>query len=323
MIAPTLKRHSSGLLVPEHVFAPVHPVLPSYAPLIQTFFRPKLLNAIAHVQTATTNGFQNATQLTTGTFGATPTSGNVGVVVLYIQDGFGHVVTPPAGWSAVTGINGDNGVDAQISAFYKVFGGSESTSYTFTWTGNSFNSGSIAVEYSGVDTSTPIDVSGGAIHFDPPFTTTWSEASITTVTNNALDIVLVNCKSQGPGFTIDQGGYTERVDQSTLAYYDGIVATAGATGARTGTNPSWSRLTGSFALRPTVTVTREQEGYRFRADDGSESTATWLASQDSNISRDKLTPARLRILTDVTNDPPSEAFKLQYRKVGDPLWRDL
>lgn len=76
------------------------------------------------------------------------------------------------------------------------------------------------------------------------------------------------------------------------------------------------------AYQPIV-ITREQEGYRFRADDGSESTASWLAAQDSNISRDKLTPARLRVITNVTNDPPSEAVKLQYRRVGDPLWRDM
>lgn len=71
-------------------------------------------------------------------------------------------------------------------------------------------------------------------------------------------------------------------------------------------------------------ATREQEGYRWRADDGDEDGATWLAAQDTNISRAKLTNTRLRILTNVTNDPPSEGLKLQYRRAnGADEWKDV
>lgn len=61
----------------------------------------------------------------------------------------------------------------------------------------------------------------------------------------------------------------------------------------------------------------EQEGFRFRKDDGSESTATWHAAQDTNVTLPNQTTTRLRILANATDDPASTAFTLQYRKVGD------
>jgi hypothetical protein len=66
-----------------------------------------------------------------------------------------------------------------------------------------------------------------------------------------------------------------------------------------------------------------QEGYRWRADNGSESAADWLAEQDVNINRDKLLNTRLRVLIDATGDPASQRYKLRYRKQGDDGWRDL
>ncbi len=71
--------------------------------------------------------------------------------------------------------------------------------------------------------------------------------------------------------------------------------------------------------------TLEQEGYRWRDDDADEDEAAWLDSQDTNITRAKSTNTRLRVLTNATNNPPTQQLKLQYRKVGDPdsEWRDI
>lgn len=67
------------------------------------------------------------------------------------------------------------------------------------------------------------------------------------------------------------------------------------------------------------------EGFRFRNDDGSESTASWAASQDANITRAKNVVTRLRVLLDTNSDAPSLQLRLQYRPVGDPdwEWRDV
>lgn len=66
-----------------------------------------------------------------------------------------------------------------------------------------------------------------------------------------------------------------------------------------------------------------QEGFRWRADDGNETTATWLATQDTNIIRAKSQNTRLRVLLDSTGDRGSEQFQLEYRKVGDTTWKKI
>lgn len=77
-----------------------------------------------------------------------------------------------------------------------------------------------------------------------------------------------------------------------------------------------------FPASPVVTATLEQEGFRWRADDGSETTATWLATQDTDITRAKETNTRLRLLVNATNDPASGAYKLQHKLSTDGSWTD-
>jgi hypothetical protein len=68
-------------------------------------------------------------------------------------------------------------------------------------------------------------------------------------------------------------------------------------------------------------VTLTQEGFRWRNDDGSESAATWAATQDANHSISAEAAIRLRILIDAANDPDAGQYRLEYRKVGDPDWK--
>ena len=67
------------------------------------------------------------------------------------------------------------------------------------------------------------------------------------------------------------------------------------------------------------------EAFRFRDDDGTEITASWLGSQDANINRTTELNTRLRVLLDTNSDAPGLQLKLQYRPVGDPdwEWRDI
>lgn len=70
-------------------------------------------------------------------------------------------------------------------------------------------------------------------------------------------------------------------------------------------------------------VSRTLEGFLWRADDGSESGASALASQDVSISRAADTSARLRMLVDMSGDAPAEGLLLQYRRQGATTWRDV
>jgi len=64
----------------------------------------------------------------------------------------------------------------------------------------------------------------------------------------------------------------------------------------------------------------EQEGFQFREDDG-----TNIGSQDVDAGIPEDTNIRLRILNDVTGDPPTTQATIQYRRVGDPdsEWRNI
>lgn len=73
---------------------------------------------------------------------------------------------------------------------------------------------------------------------------------------------------------------------------------------------------------PDFAAAMEQEGYRFRADNGSESSAGWLANQDTALTYEKEVNVRLRVLLDSPDDPGSTAYELQYKKdAGD--WRKV
>lgn len=82
-------------------------------------------------------------------------------------------------------------------------------------------------------------------------------------------------------------------------------------------------VTQVYAIVDYTSATTEQEGFRWRNDDGSETTATWLASQDTNITRAKNTNTRLRILLNTTGDLESEQLRLEYKLSTDSLYTAL
>jgi hypothetical protein len=82
----------------------------------------------------------------------------------------------------------------------------------------------------------------------------------------------------------------------------------------------WMDDCGVYDSTASPTPTLEQEGFRFRDDDGSESGASWLADQDTNISRDKNLNTRLRVIVNATQDPASTQYQLEYKKSTDSEW---
>lgn len=85
---------------------------------------------------------------------------------------------------------------------------------------------------------------------------------------------------------------------------------------------AWADLTGvnetggqdyRFGLDIYPVTNIEQEGFRFRNDDGDEDGATWKASQDVSVSLPFSTAARIRWLLNATGDPASKNFQLEYR----------
>lgn len=66
----------------------------------------------------------------------------------------------------------------------------------------------------------------------------------------------------------------------------------------------------------------QQEGFRFRNDDGSETTATWKATQDSNITSEAESGLRLRTLINSTGatDPDAAQYQLEYKRSTDDVY---
>lgn len=60
----------------------------------------------------------------------------------------------------------------------------------------------------------------------------------------------------------------------------------------------------------------EQEGFEFRNDDGSESTATSVAAQDTQISRSKNTNTRVRAVVNPSSQTAPYKYQLECRKKG-------
>lgn len=64
----------------------------------------------------------------------------------------------------------------------------------------------------------------------------------------------------------------------------------------------------------------EQEGFRWRNDDGSETTATWAQSQDTNHTQPLDTNIRLRALLNADDDPASAQYQLEYKLSSDSIY---
>ncbi|MCA9369102.1 DUF2341 domain-containing protein, partial [Candidatus Woesebacteria bacterium] len=67
----------------------------------------------------------------------------------------------------------------------------------------------------------------------------------------------------------------------------------------------------------------DQEGFRFRNDDGSESSATWIDSQDTNITQAIETNTRLRMLVNANGngDPDGNPYQIEYKLSTDDQYR--
>ncbi|MCA0455663.1 MAG: LamG domain-containing protein [Chloroflexi bacterium] len=72
---------------------------------------------------------------------------------------------------------------------------------------------------------------------------------------------------------------------------------------------------------PPVAVTVTQSAYRFRDDDGSESTATWRQSENTVDTAAPEDAFRLRLQVDADGDPASQDLQLEYSVQGSGVWQ--
>jgi hypothetical protein len=171
----------------------------------------------------------------------------------------------------------------------------------------------VLVYLSGVDTASPIR--------DSDIQTT-SNVDISGLTTSSGDMMVGVAYSNSTSPTVTDGGQTQIRSATFNSAGIGVANLADASGFQY-SNASFSTCAAVIVAVSSATPTLEQEGFRFRKDDGSESTATWEANQDTNITVAVSIRKRLRMLVNATGDAASKQFKLQYRKQGAASWRDI
>lgn len=140
----------------------------------------------------------------------------------------------------------------------------------------------------------------------------------TGVTNNTGSVLRI--EANGTTITayvdgVQDGSFS--ATNSVLASGDGGVCGWGKAFAADTSGDTWEA--GNLGGPPTL----EQEGFRWRNDDGSETTATWRQSQDVDDTVATETPIRIRMLINATNDPSPAYYKLQYLPPGADTWEDV
>ncbi len=169
-------------------------------------------------------------------------------------------ITAPAGWTALARIDQPAANSNSQQRFFRVATAAEPA--TYTWTNGAGRTGVAGgiVAFVGVETTSPIDVSGGNV---TPSGTSHTAASITTTVPNTM-VVSAHSFSSSELWT-PSAGMTERVDVSSLAppnaggialeMADVAQAAAGATGAKTATvgGNADTGVASLLALRPNYT----------------------------------------------------------------------
>jgi len=154
--------------------------------------------------------------------------------------------------------------------------------------------------------SAQVAVSGASYSWQGHLT----QASITpnpvNLTGGAAYRMFIACDASQAGLWAQSGGSSGDTDYGSNDYTGGFPATI----------PGDTNYNVWPCLRVGVDAeagTIEQEGFRFRNDDGSESAATWKANQDTNITLAAATVVRIRMLLNATGDPASIGAQLEYR----------
>ncbi len=208
-------------------------------------------------------------QTTTGTTGGAtsltiskPTgtnSTNLLVATIAVAGGSAENVTAPGGWTLIR--RTDNSTVLSVLSYYKVAGGSEAGSYAWTISPSAKATGAI-VRYSGVNTSSPIDLSSG--NNSGGSSNSSVVANSVTTTGSAEVILGVFGTAARTTFT-PASGMTERVDVAngtstnagpTIEVASITQASAGSVGDKTAAAAASGRWAAQqIAIKPTAVDT--------------------------------------------------------------------
>lgn len=173
-----------------------------------------------------------------------------GLMVATVTAAGTGAVTTPSGWTVIKSLTGTT---LRQVTYYKVAGGSEPASYSWSLGSSRAASGGI-VDYSGVNQTVPVDATASTSGES-------GNGSAPTVTTSAADELILAVASFATGTTVTpDASTTERIDANsatnTTAVADFAQASAGATTAKTITPAAAGAWIGqTIALRDAAQAT--------------------------------------------------------------------
>lgn len=234
------------------------------------------------------------------------------------------VINTPAGFTPVTNtfVSSSGGYPAMRS-FWRIAGADEVPVDVTLTSDIGYIAYVVSAAFSGTHQTTPI----GNINTitNPPYAESLDAPDINIQGNGNAAFLLAALANYGeitrPATTIDLGGRNSGYAASRAAYELRNV------GAYSPGNFTWIGAANSAAqtfeiISASAPASLDQEGFRWRDDDGNEAAASWLAAQDAQLTRAISTNTRLRALVNATGDPAASQFQLEWRLQGG-TWRKV
>ncbi|QQR77515.1 MAG: hypothetical protein IPJ67_05325 [Candidatus Moraniibacteriota bacterium] len=264
------------------------------------------------------NGANSVSSITV-TLDSAATAGNLLVCTHFTGDGNS---TAPSGFSEAVAVTDATNVD-QGAIYYKIATGGE-TSIT-PGSGASDENAAVVIEIEGPFDASPLDQT--ATQAAASGTSAPSGTTGTTSQASEVAVAGITYRVNGPNVSAWSNSFTEQGDVGST-YLKGVAAatkTLTSTGTQSTTatigSATYMGMIATFKAGSSASI--EQEGFRWRADDGSESAASWLQLQDVNIVRSTGTNTRLRTLLNATGDPATAQYQLEYKKSTDSTYRKV
>ena len=171
-------------------------------------------------------------------------NGDFLLATIVVDGGTNTSITPPTGWTLVR--RTDNSTNIGIATYRRFAGASEGASYLFRVTSSVRAVGGI-VRYTGVNTGTPIDVSGPTTNPANGSSTNLIAAAISTNTTNTALVAAYGSDTR-TSFSAMSAGFAERIDQQhpnaagpTVGVGTSSQASTGSTGTKGATTANAAR----------------------------------------------------------------------------------
>lgn len=263
----------------------------------------------------------------TGTL--TWSAGDFIVVVGVTENGSTLINTPTAtglSFSLITHLNNNDGGNVGVYLWTATAASSGSSAITATnGDANVKARGIDAFAYSG---SAGLGNTGSMIGDTPkviPLTRANANSAVISVMGDWNAVNDTSVTSSPAGGTVDTAvNAVNGVEVLTSFVVDwGDQGAAGSDSYGITNHTGTVRMSGLAIEIKGAAATTEQEGFRWRDDDGDEDGATWLASQDTDISRQADTNTRLRTLLNTTGDAGAATYQLEYKKDSESTYKKV